>query len=177
MNREELLAKAANLGLDFPKNIPTDKLATQVEKALEEATQPPKVQEAAPTQPPVEMKQDPDLPSPSDRIGVLELRRRKIQEARERAFATKVVTVTNKDNRENDVMTTAYVSFENQHFGLSKLVPLDVPVELEQGLIDVLEATTMTLHKDEIIDGKRTGNRIATTVKKFSISYNQNQPE
>jgi len=33
----------------------------------------------------------------------------------------------------------------------------------------------MTLHKDEIIDGKRTGNKVATRVKKYAISYGESE--
>jgi hypothetical protein len=84
---------------------------------------------------------------------------------------TSIVTITNKDNRENDVMTSVYLSFENQYFGLSKQVPLDLPVELENSLIKIAEGVRITLHKDEVRDGRRTGNKIPTSVKKFAISY------
>lgn len=104
-------------------------------------------------------------------------KRQKIADARGRAMKTHIITLTNKDNRENDVMTTAYLAFENQHFGLARLVPLDVPVELEQALIKIAARTTMTLHKDEIVDGKRTGNKVPVTVKKFAISYSRQDPE
>ena len=90
---------------------------------------------------------------------------------KKRAFKTTVITLTNKDNRENDVVTTAYLSFENQYFGLSKIVPLDIPVELEAALIAIAERSMITLHKDEIIDGKRTGNKTPVRVKKYAISY------
>ncbi|MEE8599385.1 MAG: hypothetical protein V3S69_07780 [Dehalococcoidales bacterium] len=104
-------------------------------------------------------------------------RRRKIvAKARARAFKTHIVTLTNKDNRENDVMTTAHLGFENQYFGLSKNVPLDIPVELEQALIQIAAACTMTMHKDEIVDGKRTGNKVSVRVKKYAISYSRQDP-
>jgi len=84
---------------------------------------------------------------------------------------TRIVTITNKDNRDNDFTTTASLSFENQFFGLAKNVPLDVPVELEQALIDIAESTIITHHKDEIVDGKRTGNKVPVSVKKYVVSY------
>lgn len=150
--REELLDKAADLGLQFPKNIPTDKLEEKI------AASTPKKEESV----------------SSKQLSLAELRRNITKKAKKKAFATRVITITNKDNRENDVMTTAYLSFENQHFGLSKLVPLDIPVELEQGLIDVAETTMITLHKDEIVKGRRTGNKVAVRVKKFAVSYVDN---
>ena len=166
--REELLDKATDLGLEFPKNIPTDKLEERVIEAMENNVNPPRVDEVTPTEPPVDVAEE---TVSSKRLSMLELRQKTIREAKAKALATKVVTLTNKDNRENDVMTTAYLSFENQHFGLSKLVPLDIAVELEQGLIDVAESTMIPLHKDEIVNGKRTGNKIVIRVKKYVVSY------
>jgi len=162
-DRKQLLAKATDLGLTFPKNISTLRLEELIINSLESEITPPAVNEAELAVPePVE-----ETPS----ISKLEQRRNAIRTAKEKAFATQIVTITNKDNRENDFMTTAYLSFENQHFGLSKLVPLDIPVELEQGLINIAESTLMTLHKDEVVDGKRTGNKVSTQVKKFAVSY------
>lgn len=167
--RKELLDKANSLGLQFPKNISTEKLETLVVEGMEKAVAPPEMAE------PITETVKQEAPTALDKISLLEQRRQIIMKAREKAFATSVVTLTNKDNRENDVATTAYLSFENQHFGISKLVPLDFPVELEQGLIDVAESTMITLHKAEIVDGKPTGNKVPVSVKKFAISYEKAQ--
>lgn len=186
-DRKELLKEAEELGLDFPKNIPTDKLEalimdsleteqgdklTEEEQAAEEKA---KKEEAE-----AHAKLMNDVKKAESVKGSGELSRKsrirqKIAEAKKKAFKTRIVTLTNKDNRENDIMTTANLSFENQHFGLSKIVPLDVPVELEQALIDIAESTRITLHKDEIVDGKRTGNKIPVSVKKFAVSYSSQQ--
>ena len=161
--RSELMEEATELGVTFPKSIKTTTLQALV---AEEKGEPVPVEESAPAGPAVKAEKP-----QADPTSPLEIRRKRIRDAKAAAFATTVVTITNKDNRENDVMTTAYLSFENQFFGLSKLVPLDVPVELEQGLINVAESTNITLHKDEIVSGRRTGNKIPVTVKKFAISY------
>jgi len=163
-DRTELLAKASELGLTYPKNIATLKLEELIISTLEAEVTPKPVKEVIP---------EPVEELPTERMSKLELRRKVINDAKAKAFATQIVTITNRDNRENDFMTTAYLSFENQFFGISKLVPLDMPVELEQALIDIAESTTIVLHKDEIVDGKRTGNKIATQVKKFAVSYNK----
>ena len=170
--RKELLEKASGLGLTFPKNISTEKLENLVVTAMEENVKPPAVKEEPPTEPPVAVKKE---TKSNSILSELDARQTFIAKSKQKAFATSVVTLTNKDNRENDVMTTAYLSFENQHFGLSKIVPLDVPAELEQALIRVAESTMITLHKDEIVDGKRTGNKKAVSVKKFAVSYEKNQ--
>jgi hypothetical protein len=205
-DRDELMKQAEELGLDFPKNIPSEKLSRMVDNALlseenettdqsneeddeltEEEMKVEKDEKAAMEKAAKEEaeavaelqksmkkteKEDTDR-KPSKRM----LMRRKIAEARKKAFKTHIVTLTNKDSRENDVMTTVNLSFENQYFGLSKIIPLDVPVELEKALIDIAESTRITLHKDEVVSGKRTGNKVPVSVKKFAISYSRQQTE
>jgi hypothetical protein len=202
-DRDELIKQAEELGLDFPKNIPGEKLSKMVDEALEQGPyenqkfdvdelteeemkfendekiakeQAAKEEAAAIAELQESMKKTENSNSdrmPSKRM----LMRRKIAESRKKAFKTHIVTLTNKDSRENDIMTTVHLSFENQHFGLSKIVPLDVPVEIEKALIDIAESTRITLHKDEIVSGKRTGNKIPVSVKKFAISYSRQQTE
>ena len=205
-DRDELMKQAEKLGLDFPKNIPSEKLSRMVDNALlseenettaqsneedddltdeemkvekdEKAAMEKAAKEEAEAVAELQKsmkkteKEDTDR-KPSKRM----LMRRKIAEARKKAFKTHIVTLTNKDSRENDVMTTVNLSFENQYFGLSKIIPLDVPVELEKALIDIAESTRITLHKDEVVSGKRTGNKVPVSVKKFAISYSRQQTE
>lgn len=184
--RKALLDEANELGLDFHSNIPTPKLQTMVDEAK---GLPPAVEETAPASPAakpeldtgdddddkLEVEATPEVQIKNIRkkaaLSKFALKRQKIAESKTKAMKTQIVTLTNKDNRENDVMTTAYLSFENQYFGLSRIVPLDIPVQLEIALIKIAERSTMTLHKDEIIDGKRTGNKVPMRVKKFAISY------
>lgn len=166
--RDALIDEANLLNLEFHSNIPTKKLKGIVAEAKGEA---PAVEESAPSGPAVKVESEAQTVAQSKYAA----KRLKIAKAKGDAFRTRIVTITNKDNRENDIMTTVYVSFENQYFGLSKVVPLDVPVELENALIQILASTTMTLHKDEIIDGRRTGNKVPTRVKKFAISYGRDR--
>lgn len=184
--RDDLKAEAVSLNLTFPGNISNVKLKAMVAEAKEPADDlmdgPPPVDEVAPPSPAVKTapvaEEDEDIPeesyaSPARKVALRRAakQRARVADARRRAFQTRIITITNKDNRENDVMTTVYLAFENQYFGIAKLVPLDVPVELEAALIKIAAATTMTLHKDEIVNGNRTGNKVPVTVKKFAISY------
>lgn len=181
MNQErtDLLEVANELGLDFQSNIPTEKLKAIVAEAKGE---PPVVEENVPAGPALKAgasqatDDDEEVASPKPKVSKYVAKRAKIAASKKKAFATQVVTLTNKDNRENDIMTTAYLSFENQHFGLSKVVPLDIPVQLEAALINIAETAMMTLHKDEIVGGRRTGNKVPVRVKKFAISYGK-QPD
>ena len=177
-----MIARANDLGLEFPGNISNVKLTALLAEA---SGDPVPVEDAAPAGPAVKAEEpeydenDVSEKTPARRAVIAKnLRRRKIiADAKAKAFRTHIVTITNKDNRENDVMTTAYLAFENQHFGLSKLVPLDVPVELEEALIKIAASCTMTMHKDEIVKGRRTGNKVTTSVKKYAISYSRQNPE
>ena len=190
-DRETALQEAKYLGLDFKGNISNIKLQEILAEAKGE---PAPIEGDSPPPSPASKAAEPEETSETIQaiaeaaagslrnsvanaaLDKARRRRKTIADARKRAFETRIVTLTNKDNRENDVMTTAYLSFENQHFGLSKLVPLDVPVELERALIEIAASTTMTMHKDEIVDGRRTGNKVPTTVKKFAISYSSRSP-
>jgi len=178
--REDLINEANGLELEFHSNIPTTKLQGLIAEAKGE---PPAVNEPAPAGPALKAGASTEVPDEEavetvkPKLSRYAAKRQKIVKAKQAAMKTKVVTITNKDNRENDIMTTAYLSFENQHFGLSKVVPLDIPVQLEVSLIHIAENTIMTLHKDEIIGGKRTGNKVPVRVKKFAFSYGQTQPE
>ncbi len=161
--RSVLVEQANELGLEFAKNISTKKLAEMIQEAQGPAVKPEEelIVEAPAT-----------ASYPGTRtLTKQQLRRKKISERKAAAMKTRIVTITNKDNRDNDFTTTASLSFENQFFGLAKNVPLDVPVELEQALIDIAESTIITHHKDEIVDGKRTGNKVPVSVKKYVVSY------
>jgi hypothetical protein len=181
--REDLLNEANNLGLQFQPNVPSKKLKAAIDEAK---GLPPEVEEEVPASPAMKAPEEeteevstksPEVAKKGTPLSDYEVKRRRIAAAKKRAFETKVVTLTNKDSRENDVMTTAYLSFENQYFSKSRVVPLDIPVELEVALIKIAEKSTMTLHKDEVKGGKRTGNKVPVRVKKYAVSYGQQKVE
>jgi hypothetical protein len=103
--------------------------------------------------------------------------RKKVLLAKRKASKKVIVTITNKDPRENEFMTTAPLSVENQHFSIGRNVPLDIPVEIEACLAKLAESTMMTHHKDEVVNGRRTGNKTIVSVKKYAVSYAREQPE
>lgn len=176
--RQELIDQANALDLEFKGNISNVKLSEMIAKAEADlpSAVPEPVAETAPPSPkakaePEEDSEEEEIAAPKVKRSAEIMKRLRIKKAKDEAMKTRVVTLTNKDNRENDLVTTAYLSFENQYFGISRLVPLDIPVELEQALITIAESCTMTLHKDEIVDGKRTGNKKPVIVKKYAVSY------
>jgi hypothetical protein len=185
--RQALIDKANDLALDFKGNISNADLQAMIDEAAG-----PAVKEEEPAEAEMAASQTAALKSSADVTNQEEIlnslkeraktdkrlaKRLKIKAARDKAFATRIVTITNKDKRENEVMTTAFLSVENEHFGVSKVVPLDIAVELEVCLIKVAESTMMTLHKDEIKNGQRTGNKVAVPTKKYIVSYSDMKPE
>lgn len=94
-----------------------------------------------------------------------------IASVKKEAFKTRVVTITSNDKRDNDVTNAVMLTCENQFFSLSKVVPLNVPVELEQCLIDSAKDVRIPIHSDEVINGRRTGNAKVKLVNKYNISY------
>ena len=188
MERKELLETANELGLEFPKNISTKKLTAMVAEAsglpppVDETPPPspaakpePKSEEPAAEEDLSQVMTQPERQEPVMSANPIIRRRQRIKAMKDRAMKTSVVTITNRDPRENTHMTTCYLSAENQYFGISKVIPLDIPVELEECLINVAESTMMPLHVDEVKNGKHTGNKVTRSVKKFTISYSRTQ--
>ena len=153
-DREDLVAEANELGLEFASNVGSAKLRNMVDQA--KGTIEPAVKEQ-------------DLEKPKKVLS----KRQVIAQRRKMAFTTRVVTLTNKDPRDSAHANTAHLSFENNFFGLAKNVPLDVPVELEVSVIKIAAAATMPLHKKEFVNGKDTGNMVTVKVKKYAISYGE----
>ncbi len=160
---EELKAEADVLGLQYNKNIGANKLAEKLEEYYVSQSAGDFVQVK-------EEKEVEDTPQKKEAVRATS-EREMILEAKKAAMETKIVTISSTDKRDNDVVTSVYLSVENQHFGIAKYVPLDVPVELEVCLIEIAKSTYITLHKDEVIDGRRTGNKVPQSVRKFTISY------
>lgn len=185
-----MIAEANDLGLDFKGNISNIALAELIAEFKGE----PSPEFDAPPSPAAktdEVDEDDieeaeaeieevELSAKAKKRNAAELRytrqRLKIAEAKKRAMKTTVVTITSRDSRENEVTTTAFLSCENQHFSIGRSVPLDIPVELEKCLIETAKTCKIPQHRDEVVNGKRTGNKITVMVNKYVISYEQ-QPE
>jgi hypothetical protein len=176
MNREDMIAEAIDLDIKHKGNISNIGLA----KLIAEARGEPEPEFDAPAGPatkpePAVEEEDvvADTPKQSAASAVYARKRLKIAKAKKAAMATTVVTITSKDPRENEVSTTAFLTVENQHFAVGRSVPLDIPVELEKCLIETAKACKIPMHKDEVKDGRRTGNKVTIMVNKYVISYAQ----
>lgn len=158
---DELKAEADVLGIEYSKNIGATKLSEKIEAYYES-------QAAGDS---VKVQAEPEVKEDKKTVAKVDPFKQVIADAKAAAFKTRVVTVSNNDTRENSVLTADYFGFENQYFGKSLLVPFNTPVELPQGIIDVINSTPLMLHIDEMIDGRRTGNKVFKQVKKYNVSY------
>lgn len=144
--RQALVDRANELNIEFAPNVGEKKLAELIREAENPGS----------TTAPKKAKKT---------------RRQQIAEFKEKAYKTSIVTITNRDPRETSTATTAPLSVENDYFGIAKNVPLDIPVELEQCLIDQAEQCQIPHHKLEVVEGKETGNKVTVLASRYTVSY------
>ena len=96
-----------------------------------------------------------------------------VAKAKAAAVKNRVVTITSNDKRDSNVETTVIATCENQYFGLTKILPLNVPIEVEQCLIDTIKEIKIPLHVPETINGRQTGNSVLSETNKYNISYEE----
>jgi hypothetical protein len=178
--REDMIAEAIDLEIEHKGNISNIALAKLLAKAKGEPEPefdaPPSPKAKAP-EPEEEVEEEvaEAAPTRTSAQALYARRRMKIAAAKKAAMVTSIVTITSKDSRENEVSTTAFLSCENQHFAVAKSVPLDIPVQLEKCLIENARTCKIPMHRDEIKNGRRTGNKVTLMVNKYVISYSQSQ--
>lgn len=173
---EELKQEADALGLIYHPKIGAEKLSKQIENYYKSQAAEDSVKSIDDVEDTTIVDQEDSTPKkplqgPVGTLSKEAAKRKRISDAKAAAFKKRIVTISSNDKRDSEYVTTAYLSMENQYFGIARIVPLDIPVELEQCLIDVAKMTEITLHKDEVVDGKRTNNKVPTRVRKYNISY------
>lgn len=84
--------------------------------------------------------------------------------AKAEGMKTKVVTLT-YNGKDNTDVNTAYLTCENQYFAISRIVPLNIPVELEVCLIDQAKS-----HK-YILQETKGDNTIVREIPKYNVTY------
>lgn len=174
----QLKDEAAALGISFKGNTSKAELIAMIEDFYENEASESKVEvrdDLAPEDE-EEVESIPELPNRiMKRVSKINGAKSKdlalkalVAKAKEEAFKKRVVTISSNDTRDNQHVTAVPLFFENQYFALDRIVPLNIPVELEQCLIDIAKSTTIAIHKREHNNGK-----IGKTVyaKKFNISY------
>lgn len=165
---EELKQEARDLGIEFSANIGAAKLQAKIDayyagqedssKAVLEAV---KVVEES------KEKEDNTLVATTESKSTMSA----ISKARAEANRTKVVTIIDNDQRVNNQTTTVTVNCSNMYFDLGTVIlPLNLPVEVRQGHLNVLKELQIPQH---VKDGK-TGLSSVRMIPRYTLSYEDN---
>jgi len=150
---EELKKEATDLGISFSANIGEAKLATKIEDYYES-------KETGPV-----AKLEPVETTPAKK-GARTMRERS-NEAEKLAKKTRIVTIVDNDQRENHLTTTVSVNCSNDYFDLGTIrLPLNTPVEVAQGFIDVLKEIKIPLH----VMNQRTGLQSTSMRNRYLVT-------
>lgn len=162
---DELKEEATALGITFSGNIGEAKLAEKIEafyasqetsgKELEKAIKEKEKNDKATENKPV-------VKSTGETVAQKRIRRE--AEARK----TRIIIITDNDQRVNNHTTTCTVGCANEFFSLGvRVIPLNEKVEVAQGHINVLKEVMIPLHTKDA----KTGLSVTKMRNRYSISY------
>lgn len=154
---EELKLEADDLGITYSANIGAAKLAAKIEEFYASQETGGAVLAEA-----VKEKEAEVAKTGKRSLG------ERIEAAKKAAMVKHIVTITDNDQRENHLTTVVSVNCTNIYFDLgTKRIPLNTPVALEQGFIDVLKEIKIPMHvKDPQTNQSKTVIR-----SRYSIAY------
>ncbi len=162
MTYKELKEEAIELNLEFSGNVSKEALIELINTVKDVPTEEPEEEYI--------MEKVEVIKSPTTEkivnLSQVAAKRVYISKMKKAANTLKVVTITDNDSRENSNTSTVTVSCTNAYLDLPTLrIPLNVPVEIKQGYIDVLRGIRITNHI-------RTsgGNNKAVDKLRYSIS-------
>ena len=156
---DELKQEAKELGIQFSPNISEAKLQERINAWYEER------EKAA-----IEEEKKEEM-SVEDIVKEKAAKSRTMGElakaAEERARKTRIVTIIDNDQRENNYTTSVTVNCSNDYFDLGQIIlPLNTPVEVMQGHIDVLKEIEIPMH----VQNPKTGLSEVKLRKRYSIT-------
>ncbi len=165
---EELKQEAKDLGVEFSPNIGEKKLQEKIDAYYESQ----ETSTIVVDEEPEEVVEEATEAKGNDKGGLPKDPKRRMamiaKELEAKARVTHIVTITDNDQRENNLTTTVSVNCGNGHFELgTKRIPLNVPVELEQGFIDVLKEIKIPMH----VTDQRTGLGKTVLRNRYSLNY------
>lgn len=160
---DALKQEATELGITFSPNIGLDKLQAKIDAYYESQETSEKEIQAA-----VEAKEKEEESEEKSAVTGKISKAAKAKEAEARARKTRVITVIDNDQRVNNQTTVATVSCGNMYFDLGTAhIPLNIPVEVRQGHIDVLKGVEIPQHTKDAA----TGLSKVTIRPRYTISY------
>lgn len=165
---EELKQEASELGISFNQNIGVDKLQAKIDEFYKsQETSGNEILAAVEKQEAMEKSEEKSAVNgkPSNKSVALD---KYIVEAEAAARKTRVVIITDNDQRENNQTTVAVVNCSNVYFDLgTAYIPLNVPVEVKVGHINVLRETEIPLH----VKDPKTGLNSLAIRPRYAIAY------
>ena len=169
---EDLKTEAKELGLQFSPNIGEAKLQAKIDEYYEAQETPDIAVKQALDEvngKTEEVQEDKNEPKKSKKKTMGELAR----EMEESARKTKIVTIIDNDQRVNNQTTSCTVNCGNEWFDLGqKILPLNLPVEVMQGHLDVLKEVRIPQH----VKDQKTGLSRVTMRPRYTISYEDIKP-
>jgi len=163
---EQLKQEATELGIKFNPKIGVDTLQAKIDKHYEsQETVSKEIEEAVAkteeAENEVEAAVAREVPK-HIRVGKL------AREAEAKARKTRVISIVDNDQRQNNHTTCCTVNCGNAYFELGQIIlPLNTPVEVMQGYINVLEEVEIPLHMKD----PKTGLSTVELRNRYSISY------
>ena len=165
---QELKQEATELGITYSANIGVDKLQAKIDEFYEsQETSGNEILAAVERQEAMEKSEEKSAVKNKDSVAEISLGVL-AKKAEAEARKTRVVIITDNDQRENNQTTVAVVNCSNSYFDLGTVyIPLNVPVEVRQGHINVLKETEIPLH----IKDPKTGLNTFAMRPRYSVSY------
>lgn len=162
---KELKQEADDLGIKYSPNIGEGKLQEKVDAYYESQETTSKVIEEA--------VKDTEAAQPEGNESMEMYRKKRAAKREQEARKTKVITIIDNDQRVNNQTTSCTVTCGNEYFDLSTMIlPLNTPVEVMQGHINVLKDVQIPQH----VKNPQTGLSEVKIRKRYTISYEENQP-
>ena len=156
---DELKIEADELGIKYSPNIGEAKLSEKIEahyQSLETGT--PDVKEE---------EEEDETQADKSKKAVAATMAELAVEAEKEAKKTHIIVITDNDQRENNLTSTVPVTCGNSYFELgTQHIPLNVPVEVQQGFINVLKEIQIPLPVRSMDGSMSTSMR-----NRYSISY------
>ena len=172
MANEELDAlkeEAKDLGIEFSANIGASKLKEKIDAFYE--SQETSGEELKAAMAAVEQAEEKAVvSSKAAPKGELKGKQKMValaQELFDKAKVTKIVTIIDNDQRVNNQTTTCKANWSNAYFDLgTRIFPLNTPIEIPQGFIDVLKEVMIPHHTKD----NKTGLSAVVMRARYSVS-------
>jgi len=159
---EQLKAEATELGIEFNPRIGEAKLQEKVDayyKSQESSGE--EIQAAV-------AKNEAEEQSEEKKVAVTGKNKMAVlaRQIYDNAKKTQVVTIIDNDQRVNNQTTTCKANWTNSYYDMgTKTFPLNTPIEIEQGFIDVLSEVYIPHHVKDM----RTGLSKTTMRRRYTI--------